>query len=521
MTDAGLPVASHSEPRGAKPSWRPGIETIPPWVIVLAAVGCAILFGRLLADGRMKYGIALVLVVCFAPLVFFDLTRALAVWVAVLFFHDLSVLSSGPNGIGVLIGLGWLGTFLSRRGPMLLIREHRRLLLVISAFALWLTLSIAWAARPGVAGTEASYWWLAALTFLVVLTTLTRPREVGVVALAFVAGSVVSVIIGLATGSLNSATASVTQTAVKGRFTGGGGDPNVQAAAFVASLFLITGLFSVYRGRKARVALLASFVLIAVGFFATQSRGGLLALAVATIAALVLAPRQRRRILGLVALATIAGGILLAAKPGALGRITDLGGGSSGRSDLWRVGWQVFTGHPVAGVGAGNFQVIESHYVLRPGAISRIQYLTDVPHLVHNTYLQLLAETGVIGLVGFLAVIIGSLRAAQLAARRFEAIGRIDYADLTRAIMMGTIGMLAALFFITNGDDQRLWVLLALGPVLLGVAGRTPPGTSRVDTEVAVPGPRSRKSPRREQREAREPLNRAGGANGAPRPEPP
>ncbi len=484
MTDAGLPM-SLREPPGAEPTRRLGFETIPPWLIVLAAVGCAVLFGRLLADGRMKYGIALVLVVCFAPLVFFDLSRALAVWVAIVFFKDLSVLSSGPNGIGVLVGLGWIGTFLGRRGPMLLIREHRRLLLVITAFALWLTLSIAWAANAGAAGNEAAFWWLGALTFLVVLTTLTSPRDVGILALAFVAGSVVSVIIGLATGSINSAantataTASATQTAVGGRFIGGGGDPNVQAAAFVAALFLITGLFSVYRGRKARAALLASFVLIAVGFFATQSRGGLLALAVATIAALVLAPRQRGRILGLAALVVIAGGILLAAKPGALARITDLGGGSSGRSDLWRVGWQVFTGHPIVGVGAGNFEVVESHYVLRPGAISRIQYLTDVPHLVHNTYLQLLAETGVIGLVGFLAVIIGSLRAAQLAARRFEALGRVEYADLTRAVMMGTIGMLAALFFITNGIDQRLWVLLALGPVLLGIgcrASRSQPG---------------------------------------------
>ena len=46
--------------------------------------------------------------------------------------------------------------------------------------------------------------------------------------------------------------------------------------------------------------------------------------------------------------------------------------------------------------------------------------------------------------------------------------------------MMGTIGMLAALFFITNGDDQRLWVLLALGPVMLGISRRTesPPPSS-------------------------------------------
>jgi O-antigen ligase len=443
--------------------------------LIAAALLSAALFGRLLADGHMKYGIAIVLVAFYAPLVFFDLSTALAVWVAILFFQDLSLLSSGPNGVGVLLGLGWLGTFLGGQRSSHMMREHRRLLLTITGFCLWITLTIAWAAKAGPAGTEAAYWWLAALGFLVVLTTVSTPREVGHVALAFVIGSVISVIIGLGTGSLNSSVDSISQTAIQGRFTGGGGDPNEQAAAFVAAMFLIVGLFSIYRRRSARVCLVIAFVLMSIGFFATQSRGGLIALAVATLAALVLAPRQRSRILGLLVLVAIAGVILVATTPGALSRITDLGGGTSGRNDLWRVAWQVFTGHPLFGIGAGNFQVVESHYVLRPGSIARVQYLTSDPLLVHNSYLQLLAETGVVGLIGYLAVIFGSLRAAAEAARRFEALGLRRYADLTRAIMMGTIGMLAALFLITDGDDLRLWVLLALGPVLLGAASRASP----------------------------------------------
>ena len=166
-------------------------------------------------------------------------------------------------------------------------------------------------------------------------------------------------------------------------------------------------------------------------------------------------------------------GVLLATTPGALSRITNFGGGSSGRGDLWRVALDVFHDHPLAGVGAGNFEAVESHFVLRPGAISRIQYLVDVPHLVHNTYLQLLAETGVIGLLLYLLVILGSLRATWSAVKRFEASGRPELADLARAVMMGTVAMLVALFFISDGNDVRLWVLLAMGPALLTLAGRT------------------------------------------------
>jgi O-antigen ligase len=135
----------------------------------------------------------------------------------------------------------------------------------------------------------------------------------------------------------------------------------------------------------------------------------------------------------------------------------------------------VFVGHPLVGVGIGNFQVVEAHYVLGAGSISRIAYLTDVPYLVHNTYLQLLAESGIIGLLGFLLVAAACMRAAWVAAARFDSLGRADYADLARAVLMGTIGMLVALFFISDGDDTRLWVLLAIGPVLLSAAARGSP----------------------------------------------
>jgi O-antigen ligase len=192
----------------------------------------------------------------------------------------------------------------------------------------------------------------------------------------------------------------------------------------------------------------------------------------------------------MVAIACVTVGAFAASHPGALARITDLGGGTSGRNDLWRVGWQVFSGHPLVGVGIGNFQVVEAHYVLTPGSISRIAYLTDVPYFVHNTYLQLLAESGMIGLLGFLLVTGACMRAAWLAAARFDRLGRADYADLARAVLMGTIGMLVALFFITDGDDTRLWVLLAIGPVLLSAAARAGPAAP------ATPSPRQ-PSPRR------------------------
>ncbi len=470
------PQLGPGQPHGPKAERPLSSPLVPSWLIVTAAILGATMLGALVADHHITYGLGIVLVACYGPLVFLRLPIALAVWVAVLFFSGLSALSHAPNTIGVLLALGWLGSFVGGRDPRPLLRRHRRLLLTIVAFAIWLTVTIAWSSQPTASLAETGYWWLGALAFLIVLTTVGSPRDVRLIALAFLIGSVISVLIGVASGGLSPASASsaMSQTAVNGRLTGGGTDPNEQAAGFIAAMFLSAGLFSVYRRRVARLWLLIAFLLVTIGFFAAQSRGGLIALVAATLATLALAPEQRRRIAGLAVLVGIACAVLLATQPGALGRITDLGGGTSGRNDLWRVAWQVFEAHPVVGVGSGNFEVVESnsHYVLRPGSITRIQYLAEAPQVAHNTFLQLLAETGVVGLAAFLLVLSGVFRCYLLGCRIFAEIGRTDYADLTRAALMGTIGFLTAIVFITDGWDYRLWIMLALGPALLGIATR-------------------------------------------------
>ena len=467
------------------------LPRIPAWLLTGGALLLAALSGRFMADGRMKYGAAIAIAACYLPLVLFDLAAAVAVWIGLQFFEDLRVLSFGPNAIGVLLVLGWFGAFMSRgrRSPVL--REHRKLFLAIVLFLVWGTLTIVWSTRSDRAATQTGYYWLSALAFLIVASTVVTARDVRFIVLAFIIGAAVSVMIGLATGSLKAADTTVTQTALQGRFTGGGGDPNVQAAGFVASMFLIVGLFSVYRSRTARWLLVIAFALVSVGFITAQSRGGLIALGVATLFAVLLAPRLRRRILGLMAIAAITIGVLLTIRPDALQRIVDLGGGTSGRSDVWSVTWRVFTSHPFFGVGLGNLQTFEPRFVLLPGSINRIQFVSDTPYLAHNTYLQLLAEAGIVGLAAFIVVIVISLRACGAAIARLEEQGRSDYADLARTVLLGTVGMLTAMFFISDGEDYRLWVLLALGPVLLTMArqlaGPPVPGSPGGPTRRAQP----------------------------------
>ncbi len=47
-------------------------------------------------------------------------------------------------------------------------------------------------------------------------------------------------------------------------------------------------------------------------------------------------------------------------------------------------------------------------------------------------------------------------------------------ATLTAASLLALVGALSASFFLSNVNDRRLWVLLALGVVLRAVAERLP-----------------------------------------------
>jgi O-antigen ligase len=488
VSTAAHSIAWDSAPEDrSRPERR--IPPIPPAAITAIALVIAVIVGRFFADGRMTLGAALVLAVCFGPLAFLNLTMALAVYIAILFIQDTAALSVGPNSFGVLVLLGWAGTLITRTGRRAVIREQRRLLLVLASFALWLTLSLIWAGNTGDTAIALETWLLAIVAFVLTITVVRSPRDVAIVAIAFIVGAVVSVAFGVSTGALSAAATSTTETAATGRLTGGGGDPNVQAAGFMIAMFLCAGLWSLAGRRLPRIGLVLAFIVVAVGFFATQSRGGLIALAVATIVGLAVLPRQRKRLLGLAGAAGVGLGVIALANPTAISRMTDLGGGTSGRSDLWTVAWNIFNDHPWIGIGLSNFQVVEPRYTLISGPLSRVDLVAESPHLVHNVYLQLLTETGVVGLALFLILVGGCLRASWLAAERFDVSGLVGYGDLARATLMAEIAMLTAQFFISDGDDWRLWILLGLGPVLLSIARRAPPLRPSEEREPNVPRP--------------------------------
>ncbi|MFC7394675.1 O-antigen ligase family protein [Scopulibacillus cellulosilyticus] len=72
------------------------------------------------------------------------------------------------------------------------------------------------------------------------------------------------------------------------------------------------------------------------------------------------------------------------------------------RTILWKTGWMMFKENPVLGVGEGNYLVRYPGYVKKYPKLD----LGYQAYSVHNSYLKILAETGILGLLSFLSIFV-------------------------------------------------------------------------------------------------------------------
>jgi O-antigen ligase len=444
-------------------------------VLVAAAIA-----GALLAyDARL--GLAAVIGVIYLPIAFLDVPLALVLWLPVVFMAAFPGVNSAIHGGSLLIAFAWLGSSAKRRvASRALLERHRGLLVCVLMFSAWLPLSLTWADRPGLAKTILLAWAAALALFVIVATTINTPRHVRLLLGAFVVGAVVSVAVGLLSSGLHGAAAGSpdTLTQQQGRLQGGAGDPNFLAASLVPAIVLAMGLLSTMPRAATRWALRLAIVILVLGLVDSESRGGLVAAAVAAVAAVALHRRARPRILMGICLLVAIAGVWFASSPAAWQRIVNTNNAGNGRSSLWTVGFRVYDDHPVIGVGLSNFEVHSPLYVDRPGELKYVDLIAERPHVVHNTYLQLLVETGFIGFALFMTIVVACLRAAWSAARRFEARGHAAMSSIAISVVIAVLGALVASVFLSNGQSSQLWLLLALGPVLLRLSYSMPPRRS-------------------------------------------
>jgi O-antigen ligase len=199
------------------------------------------------------------------------------------------------------------------------------------------------------------------------------------------------------------------------------------------------------------LAAILTLPLIGAAFFFSLSRGAWLGFALAVV--VMTALRSRKALLVCAISAFVLVGILIlgslsllpsaltnriADVPSFLGLnlfdpravvLTDENFGIVDRMAHWFAAWNMFSDFPYLGVGIGNYGVVYPLYGLR-----------DWPHSLghsHNFYLNMLAETGIVGFVFYSALVFSALAFAWSVSRSTRGIWR--------AVALGILGALVAL----------------------------------------------------------------------------
>lgn len=206
----------------------------------------------------------------------------------------------------------------------------------------------------------------------------------------------------------------------------------IQTGAWCAAAmcWYVSGIMT-GRGRL-RWVLPAGLLLAALGLLATQSRGPWLAAAIALPAALLIITLRRPEswraavlllVLGLLGAAAawpfagdaVSDRVQQAVEDYQSAREDDVYHTNVGlRIGQWRWTWDIFTSHPVVGVGAGGFPDAQARQPLFREALQRRPDKADkmTRDHPHSTTLYILATTGAIGGVIVLATIVLAFLAA-------------------------------------------------------------------------------------------------------------
>ncbi|HKQ80558.1 MAG TPA: O-antigen ligase family protein [Blastocatellia bacterium] len=245
---------------------------------------------------------------------------------------------------------------------------------------------------------------------------------------------------------------------VKGEFTArglrieglvGGMFENPNDLATALNLLLpFAVLLTLTREGIARLFYLACSAVIAIGVLVTFSRGGFLGLIAST--GLMLWKMGRGRRLKTTLGTALILGVLFSVLPGGYGArmVTifnteeDQTGSAQLRRELMERAASIAINRPIIGVGMGNFHI----YSIREKA-------------AHNSYLEIAAELGMMGLIAYLILIFAPLRSLHLIERQTRGMGSNSEREmywLSVSIQAAFVAYLVCSFF---ASIQYLWYL--------------------------------------------------------------
>lgn len=263
------------------------------------------------------------------------------------------------------------------------------------------------------------------------------------------------------------------------RIAGPVSDPNVFAQIM---LFLVPlALERMINERRWFLRIFAGWALIVstLSVIFTFSRGGFLAMAVAGALIFIFYPPRPKHIpvfLGIMI------GMMLIIPPSYYERIFTLKQAIQapavgyrtediairGRASENLTAWEVFRDYPYFGVGLSNYS---SHY---PEYSKKLGFAPSASEReAHNLYLEVAAETGVVGLAVFSVLIWVAITTVLSVRKKFKQAMMNDYVGLTTAFFIAMIGFLTAHIFIHNAYPRYFYTIIGIALSLRLVAENT------------------------------------------------
>lgn len=132
-----------------------------------------------------------------------------------------------------------------------------------------------------------------------------------------------------------------------------------------------------------------------------------------------------------------------------------------GRGQIWKRGMQLFIENPFTGVGVNSFQ--ESIGTMR--AQEGQQQVYNAPH---NSYIQVLAETGIFGIIVFLLLILNCLKTFNKFRKWREASLERDFCNMSGILLIGFIPLLITAFFLSQAYSILFTLYFAFSAAING-----------------------------------------------------
>lgn len=251
------------------------------------------------------------------------------------------------------------------------------------------------------------------------------------------------------------------------RLAGPIGEKNRYAQIMVMLLPLAITRLIVEKKPLLKAAAAAAFVLILGGMLYTYSRGAGLAIPVMFAAMLPLRLVKPQRLLLMALLGAL---LMIALAPGFVYRLSTVGelkglvSGDPAEADSSLKGratenlatWRIFADHPVSGIGPGQTPRVIREYARGVGF-----RLIDPNRRAHNLYLEEMADTGLVGFIPFMSIVLATL-ALLLRAMRGPGPDQPERRIVMAGFVLSLIVYLTTGIFLHLAYERYYWFMLAV-----------------------------------------------------------